>query len=587
MIRETLRWRLNRPARARLAASLRKVSERLAVVAHLTEQDFLAVGGKLEGIVVRTRAEADKLATLLEAMGGEREDKLALALDEVSTWALQAERAAGCGEMLADLVAVVRTVSTPLIKLRSMVRSLRVMGVMTRIESARLGPEAAGFDVLAGEITALAADIDIKSDAILSAANGLCQLLEKSRETAAQLERRQQEELGTLMAASSAGLEDLRRERERIGAISLSARGGYEKVAAEIGEVVVALQFHDSTRQRIEHVDAALTELAEGFGGNSALIGAAPAVQGVQLQAAQLNEARQSFVAAADKIRTDLDGLRDTLGGFVQTARELAGTAGGGGPSLAEGLERHFSSVGAAVSEWIASRRTLAEAAGKADRACIEMAGFISEIETVGIVMLRLALNAEIQAAQLARSGAVMETVAEGIREVSQEASESAGSAGLALRGVDVAARRLTETLNESADSGFGQAGGVASRIQEVVSELQSANAGNRRLLECIAGGGAALEQEIAALRDGFVADAVMSEISSACLESLDEVAATVGAMAGVVAAQAPAGGLDLGQASYTMHAEREVHASFTGAPPGPVLQPPSESDFGGNVELF
>ena len=161
---------------------------------------------------------------------------------------------------------------------------------------------------------------------------------------------------------------------------------------------------------------------------------------GVALQSAQLREAREAFLAAVGKIKTELEAIGETFAGLAWTARELAGAAPGVTAHFDRDLERHAAGIEQAVAEWVASRRALGEAAGEVDRACASMSGFVAEIESVGQRMLRLALNAQIQAVHLAASGVVMEALAEGIREVSQKASASAAAAGESLREVETAA---------------------------------------------------------------------------------------------------------------------------------------------------
>jgi hypothetical protein len=87
-----------------------------------------------------------------------------------------------------------------------------------------------------------------------------------------------------------------------------------------------------------------------------------------------------------------------------------------------------------------------------------------------------------------------------------------------------------------------------------------------------------------------------MDDVSSACLISLEEIAA-----ARVLATRGRATALHGAKEKYTMHAEREVHDSFTGAVPlaqggagagsapasVPVPASVAASEFGENVELF
>ncbi len=595
MIAARLRWSLGRPHRARLAGSLREVSHKLEGLAHSTERDFLAVGGKLEDIVKRARAESGTLASLGGDMGGERGDALTGALDGALKWAKNARQASGSGTAFRELAAAVQAVNAPLADLKNAVRTLRVMGVVAGIESARLGARAAGFAALAGEVGSLAAAIDGKSDAILDTGAVLGRLLDETRARAETLDREQTSGLLLTVTRSAEGFEVLRAERERIAQASRDAQAGYGKVAAGIAGVVEALQFHDATRQRLEHVSAELTQLAAGLDAGMAGGAAAVSAQAVRLQAAQLAEAAQSFQTCVGGIQDDLAQLAATVGEFARLARDLLGSAGEADQSLAGGVEGCTAAIGRAIAEWTASRSALAAAAGTVSEACTRMSSFISEIEGVGIRMLWLALNAEIQAVQLAESGAVMGAVAKGIRGVAQDASTNAAAVSAVLRDVEARAGRL------SAEFGGGEAASrdaesVATRIREVDADLRSWGAESGRVLAAIAAGGDALSHEIASLGESITAHQDMASVSSACLDSLEEAASSA-----ILASGDRTQAVHAARKSYTMHAEREVHDSFTGAAPAPedapagssepapeaVLASAPGSEFGDNVDLF
>ena len=591
MILELLRWRWNRMRRAKVAAALREVNERLDILTRNSERDFLAVGAKLEDILVRARAKAETLTCATDAVSGQQGQTLADTLDEVARWATQATNSADCGTLLEGLSPVVLAVNAPARSLKHTVRTLRVMGVVTRVESARLGSRASDFAALAGQVGGLAAGIDEKSDVILQAVESMGRLLEETRGTAAQLERRQQAELLRLVAECSIGLQELYSQQERVAAVSQSAQDGYQQVVTVVGDVVVALQVHDSTRQRVEHVRAALAQLVEGVSARPPSAGAEALSRAVELQAAQLREARQVFLDSVARIRAELDRLEETVAGFARLARELSGDSS---PSQASGVEKHYAAVGSAIAEWAESRRGLASVAAKVSEACARMSGFVSEIENVGLRTLWLALNAEVQAVRLAESGAVMESVAEGIREVSQGASANAAGVGQGLREVEAAVGRVASGLGDERTAA-GQVEAMASRINELGASLHRGNAEGQRMLASIADDGNALSREIAALRQSITVDQVMEQESSACLESLEGAVSQARLAARTSAPEHRSVLIGQVAKTYTMHAEREVHDSFFAGGSQPskanaektAACPNAVSELGDNVELF
>ena len=464
------RMRRARGDRAARTKALREAVTALGDVMRATERDFLQVGGKLEEFIGRARRQAEILSGMPAAVGGDRGYQLVAALEEVRSWADAAGRDTGGVESLESLLPVVKATGAPLRDLKSTVRTLRVMGILTRVENARLGSAGGGFGDTATEVGTLADDIDRKADSVLEAVDALCSLLGETRAAAAELERRQRTGLLELIGGCAAGIQELRSRQQQVAGASRDAEAGLERVVAEIGELVAGLQFHDSTRQRLEHVGEALTDAA-------------------RLQAAHLEEARRTFVDRVAGIRADLSRLADAVDGFARTARELSGGPEADGQSFLTDLEERYRAVGSALREWAAARQALAAGARRAGAACASIGGFIAEIEVIGARMLRLALNAEVQADQLAAHGAVMGAVAGGIRGVSASATAHAAAASDSLRGVADGVGRLADQLGRSQESLSRHAGEIGGRVEALAAGLHAGSAESRGLLTAAAEG--------------------------------------------------------------------------------------------------
>jgi hypothetical protein len=582
-MRGTLAWLSGGRARARWRASLGEVIHRVQDAGETTERDFLRVGASLESILSRARREAEALAALAEAAGGDGWQALERALGEVAEWAARAGRVAECGRALGRLAPAAQSVEASLGELRNCVRVLRITSILLRIESVRLGSHGAGFEALAGEVEALASEIGGKAEAILCAVGEIRAVAGQAVRQADEMENRERAGLLRLTSESAQGIGALRAEHERLAAAAGDAHARYGTVVSGIGAVLTSLQSHDAARQRLEHVVEALAGLSqrlEGASGTGATAGV------VELQSAQLREAGQSMEAGVGEIRASLSRVAEGARGLAGAARELAGGAGAeGGPST-DAVERHYQAVAAAIAEWSASRTTLADAAARVRRSCESIGDFVGEIESVGTRMLRLALNAEIQAVQLTVAGAaVMESVAESIRRLTGEASQHAETASLALREMEPVAMGAAASLSQASTENPGQAAAEAGRM---ATEVRVRNAEKGRVLSAVARGAEALAAEIRELADGITAHQTMAAIADACLKALDAVRA--GAGTGRLRPAGEESLLHQARRSYTMQSEREVHDAMVAAV-SPETAPPAvmaaQSEFGGNVELF
>jgi chromosome segregation ATPase len=554
-----------------LAASLEEVNGKLHHLAHSTEADFLEVGGRLQRIMSRAQGEARALTDLLEKAQGRRQPVLGRALDEVCAWTESATGATATEPLIAALEPVVCAAGEPLGALEDSVRVLRVLRFSTRIESAWLGNQAAGFAALAEEMRSLGEGIEQKSAALAEARGSMSSLLSRARETAAGQEQAQRAEMLRLTTACAAGLEEIRQEQERISEISGGVRSAYEKLAAEIGDMVMTLQCHDSVRQRLEHIVEALRRVRDGLSGRTATLGPATTLHNVRLQAAQLGQAQAAFLGAVSEIRKRLQRIGETVADYPRLSRELAGE-----DDRAGRMEERFTAIVATMTELGESRRVLSTAAREVQSACARMTGFVADIETLGERLVRLGLNAEVQAVQLARCGAVMESVASHIRRAAQMASDSAKAAGAALRGLEVPAARLASALGTESHPHE-----MTAQLRRMMADLSATQTENRNLLASISSGADVLAREIESLRSGITADEITNRIASSCLDTLGQAARTASAKAGRLAASLDAQALEHASANYTMHAERDAHQSFTSGTASPAME------VGGNVELF
>jgi DNA repair exonuclease SbcCD ATPase subunit len=590
-----LLWRFYRRPRAALSVSLRDVTGKLQDLARSTEADFLEVGSRLDRIMSHARAEAQTITDMLETSRERRQPVLTRALDEVRAWTGHAERAAGSEPLFAALEPVVEAASQPLEALQDTVRVLRLLGFATRIESAWLGDQAGNFQTLAAEVRSLADGIEEKSASLAEARQAMSRLLDRARHTAAHQERIQRNEMLRLTTECAAGLEELHQEQERITGLSAGARSDYQKVAAGVGEIVMNLQSHDSVRQRLEHIVESLKHVRQGLIGQDIPMEAGAAARNVELQVVQLREARADFLTAIGGIRQELDRIGGVATDYPRMVRELTGRSR---------ETDHFAAISATMAELGESRAALSAAAEEVRLACARMIGFVTDIETLGERLMRLGLNAEVQAVQLSGCGAVMEAVASNIRMVAQNASENARAAGVALRELGAPAARLKEALGKDSDSPVRDPHEMAARLSRMAGELAATDEENRKMLASVAGGAEAVAREIAALRDGITADEMADRMASLCLVALDGIAAELRGRAGRMPEGLAAQELERAAAIYTMHTERGVLESFAGAgvaaAPEPLVQAPGfdaseiaaseivdASGFGDNVELF
>ena len=235
------------------------------------------------------------------------------------------------GEFTGDfqeIISMLETAKTPLVGFGKINKVLRMLGISTKIESSRLGGNAAGFETLANDVTRLSVDVVSKSETITGHLNSLERLIGETLERVHRVEAHQyaqvrstlqrvQESLGTLEKVNS-------QRGETAGVISTIS----VEMEQNLGEIVTFMQFHDIVRQQLEHVQEAFDELGAAIDRVDALSPQAQHSLAVEigdiceLQMAQLKNSDNELEHAVATITKSLASISAKGGGLADTLQE-------------------------------------------------------------------------------------------------------------------------------------------------------------------------------------------------------------------------------------------------------------------------
>lgn len=547
-----------------------------------SESGFLAVLQSLESHLGAARALAGECETAVQA-GAEgeaaaAEEQLQAALER--TGAAQSELGCG-GQLLEEAAGRIRSLEERAARMAPAVRTFHVLGVCIRMERERLGEAGADFEGLAGEVGQLATDLGGKAEAISGACQDVRRQIAGALAAAQGMERRRLEELPRIVESSTAGLVGLTWRRKRAAERSRQMGEGFHAISADIAGMVSALQYHDITRQRMEHVVEALEEAAGGRAGRGvALAGVA------RLQAAQMEAAAAEYAAAVGQIAAGLRRVSgqalEMAGGAQAGARSLPG---GEGEGLAE-LEQQFGQVVEAMGEFAASSAELRRTEAAVVEALRPVAEFAGGLERTGLRIQLAAVNASVKAAHLGADGAALAAVADAIQTTAAESARLGEEALSELGAVQDCAVRLAQ--NARAGGTMQSGGGLAGQLRAVLAALRGAaedSAGRRAALERRA---RELSLRVASLAGELEADARLERAVRAAAEAMESIAGPEPGGAAEVR-------LERLRERYTMETERALHDELVGggalpASPesgGEAVAAAAGSGFGDNVELF
>jgi methyl-accepting chemotaxis protein len=585
---------------------LSQLSARLREISGSSESEFLAIGAKLTDFYGRAGAVNDMANEVLQVvMGNDTADavgSLREILARLDGYLSRAEReAAASTGTFATIINLLGTARSPLDGFKKINKVLRMLGTSTKIESARLGSSAVGFDTLANDVAKLSVQVIDKSDIIQRQITELETLIRNTLRRAEDIEAEQHQQARTMLDETNGSLTILTEVNSRCS----SAVGGIVQVAAAVSanlsEVVMSMQFHDIVRQQIEHVDEALIALLALVGpaaGSDERVQRAMVIEVgdvCQVQAAQLHHSREELETAANRIVTSLQAIARQEGGLSHDSRNMAGVADTTGSSFFNQMEHDMSTVATVLAENAAENHELAMAMTRVASTVSQIVGFVGDIENIGEEIELIALNSQIKAARTGADGAALGVLAEAIQRLSIDTMLQTEAVAETLRNVTT----VTESLCTGADADAAELNqeiqGVTEEITLLLQGVRQVNERLQLLLGQMEGMVGALSTDIEMTVGGLSSHLSVSAVLTDAAAMLNGIAGEARQLVPAAARTAESGILSTLSERYTMHSERKVHATITGQTIGTKSEsrvgvpaaPVDESGLGDNVELF
>ena len=571
-----------------------------------TEDEFLQIGARLQNFYIKSQ-ETSRLANQLVGLLND-DDYHALIgalqgmTDEMSVYLLAARtRSTESRKTLGRILELLHGASQPLEAFQKMQKTLRMLGISTKIESARLGELGSGFTILAADVERLSSQVSEKTSCIVVQLNELDNLIVQNLQGLKRNELLQEAEISAMLAMavmSFQGLTNLNNRCSQSGEVAGQVAG---EVAASISEVVSSLQTHDSVRQQLEHATEALARLVEEIGtateagGDSneiirGLISKSGDVS--ELQIAQVRYAGRELCDAVVMIINNLNAIGAKQSAFLNEITTATG-AGGSGDSHLSDLRKGLGGAGAALSNCAESDQKLFVTLLKVAETTAGISNFVGAIEEIGTEINLLALNAQIQAAHTGKDGAALGILAEAIKRLALEAVTQADAMSHTLSSInDETETLVTKTRGELMSLGE-RVRGMDEKVDEIVSSLECLNQSTSALLVSLINNVQSLNQEINQSTSGIKVHEKIEEFTTQVAAGLDDIVTQ--ARARVPASTEFFEDLQHMASRYTMQSERRIHDEIARVKKGqteivPVLvlaESTCESEFGDNVDLF
>ncbi|MCE5335852.1 MAG: hypothetical protein LLG06_14820 [Desulfobacteraceae bacterium] len=605
----------------RTAVQLDDISRELEVLSGSSEGDFLALGEKLQDFYVRTGNLSRESSSIANLLSGEEVSGAIDAFQQIFDTVNRLEqRSAKSVERLREILDDLARMQAQLEGFRKTVMSLRVLCISTRVESARVGDERSGFGILSEEVARMAREIESKHEQLLELSESFRRLISETLGKVVSLDSVRREQAKRLFDSILTSLRALTEKHEQSSHVAAGITGRFEAIFRSTGEIVSSIQFHDITRQRIEHASESFRSLLNGGGGvvqtgesgGAGLWGAhrrSIAARGLRrsgrvcgLEAAQLRQAADELVEAVDTVIGNLGQIASNISRILEETRDLTGTADETERSFLSKLEGNVSLISSAMSGYGEARGALLSAMGSAGSTLGNMRQFAGDIQGIGMKLKLIALNAMVKASHMNEEGSALAALADAFHQL------SVGSCGCIDQVTDSLGKVTKASVELSGqfgtDEGDGGMASISGALRAQIEVLRGVNDSVGAYLRDVCEEGAALAGDIRSTAEGVDMHHRISGVMHSATVELEGISTLAQSLFPEGVAAEDAEFIRALEASYTMEKERAVHqtiltTSAAGEVPGLEAgqggtdaagqgdQESSEEDLGDNVELF
>ena len=248
------------PAAAAWAGRLRGLAERVGTSFGSLEPVFLSTGERLRelhGQVSRLSNAAETASALLSS--SEMAGMLAGLADAAGHIDGMRRQRGGQGGALGQMIAGTDAMLASLTALSRIMAQIQVLAVNAKIEASQLINTGTDFTVFTREIARLARSGEETIAAVRQELAGLKAAAVLARDLQRTFEEKELPELDTVADRLAAAIQGLRHSQERAAHGAHEIPGRLRALFGHIATLVSHMQVYDSTRQRLEHVEQALT----------------------------------------------------------------------------------------------------------------------------------------------------------------------------------------------------------------------------------------------------------------------------------------------------------------------------------------
>ncbi|MCF6148209.1 MAG: methyl-accepting chemotaxis protein [Candidatus Kuenenia sp.] len=572
-----------------------------------SEEKFLHIGSRLQDFAVRSRKLSEMTEAISLLTSGKEINNAITGLREQLTTMSQyfgKEKDASNGSMkkLQNILGTISWLETICDDFARLTRMLRFLSISIRIENARIDQKnMSGFHDVSEDVRKLADDIDVKSGNVMDNSKTLALTVQSSVAKTNELTRIQKNTTANLLEDAQISMTSLVELNEKSSGMSARIVKRSSEIYKNIGSMVASLQFHDITRQQLEHVRDVLGNLQERLEEADEDHGNMTQEQSMEfagwvsnvceLQFAQLINTKKELESAVYNIIDKLKGISRNVLDMTSDTRELSGNNQHSDSSLLSNIEK---GIVAAIQALRNNEKIEGEITSSVNSAIHGMAEFIKEIEEIGAQIKLIALNAQVRAVCAGEEGRTFEVLAGEIQRLSADTRGQTADVLEKLQSIIAGDKTQHVWFDPASEKNAGSHDRMIHTLEHMLESLNHVNEEFVLLLNKIIESGQALGVEIGKLTEQIVFHEEMAGTINEVANRLNETAAIVRERFPESTTYENADNLESIASFYTTEGERNVHMAVTGIAvvhEGVEADMPEikndEEEMGDNIELF
>jgi hypothetical protein len=476
------------------------------------------------------------------------------------------------------------------------VKQLRMLGIATKIESARLGTEDQGFNALAENVDKLSSLISEKAGNISKKSIYLFSELSGTISNLAKLEKEQEEQSQIIIKNISLSLEAFKAKHDGRMQESEKISLNSESITSSINSIVMSIQFHDITRQQMDHVRLACNENAHllksvsqnSESDSSSELGIVYDV--CKLQSIQLRNSLDEFISAVSQIVENLSLVDEGVSQILSSASDMVINHETNDKCCLALVLQEVETIRLGLQRNREIGLSLAQSINSVVSVVDDLSQYVLEIEDVGSEIEIIALNARVKAARTGSNGSALGVLSERIQKLSLDAKVQTGTTSKILGEVSKESKLLRVNVDKGSYGDENQklveaTLKISGLVKIMIDREQNASAMIDKL-----------KNDVHSFKNNIDSTIESIQVHEEAKHSIDPIISGIEEIIN-----------DLGQhniksnkntnthallGKYTMHSERKIHLGFTDGWNNKIgknsnKENNSPESFGDNVELF